>query len=239
MLNGIDVSQWQGVMDWNKAKAAGVQFAFIRCTFGFSVDNQFKANWAGAKAAGIPRGAYGWCLDGYNQVSLATHFWNQIKDDPGELPPIVDFEKYGSTWVGFSALQQNIETVESLSKKVPMIYSSYGYWSSLKNYSTQYWATKYPYWHAQYTSAATPKIPAPFDKWTFWQWSADGNGKGATYGAKSSAIDLNRFNGDAIDFAVFMGAEVIEPDPQEPPPSDYIDRLTKLETWARGIGYKG
>ena len=230
-------------MNWHTAKDAGVQFAFIRCTFGLSLDSQFKNNWAGAKAVGIPRGAYGWCLDGYNQVSLATYFWNQIKDDPGELPPIVDFEKYGSTYVGFSALQQYVETLESLCKRPPIIYTSYGYWSSLKDFAKQYWATKYPYWHAQYTSAGTPRIPPPFEDWTFWQWSADGNGKGPEYGAASASIDLNRFNGDMADLQKLIGYEVVDPPVVPPvvPPvsSDFEFRLGNLEGWARSIGYKG
>jgi len=240
---GIDVSQYQGQMDWDKAKSAGVRFAFIRCAFGYVLDKQFKRNWQEAKRVGIPRGAYGWCLDGYNQVSLATYFWEQIKDDPGELPPVVDFEKYGATWVGFAALQQNIETLEKLCGRAPIIYSSYGYWTSLRDYKNQFWALKYPYWHAQYTTAATPKIPAPFTDWTFWQFSADGNKRGSEFGAESQSIDIDRYNGGEKEFSEFIGAS--ESGETEPTPinedkaiATLSERVSRLEKWARELAYK-
>lgn len=250
-ITGIDVSQYQGVMNWETAKAAGAQFAFIRACFGSSKDAQFDRNWAESKRVGIPRGAYGWVINGVNQQINAQRFRNYVGDDIGELDPVCDFERYriklpDGTYIykypTFGELRTFVEQVELLFKRIPFIYSSTGYWRSLPNSTTQTWAVRYPYWHAQYTSAANPVIPAPFPKWTFWQWSADGNGKGKEYGAQSSAIDLNRFNGDIVDFHKLLGVEVIEPepDPPVPPPTDdYIERLSNLETWARGIGYKG
>jgi hypothetical protein len=60
-------------------------------------------------------------------------------------------------------------------------------------------------------------MPVTWDKWLFWQFSADGNGLGHEYGATGShAIDINRFNGDAEAFAAYIGAEVL-PDPPDPP----------------------
>jgi lysozyme len=54
---GIDVSTYQSVIDWDKAKAAGAQWAFIRACFGKSKDAQFDRNWSESKRVGIPRGA--------------------------------------------------------------------------------------------------------------------------------------------------------------------------------------
>jgi lysozyme len=244
-ITGIDCSQYQGIIDWDKAKAAGAQFAFIRACFGSSKDTQFDRNWAESKRVGIPRGAYGWVINGVNQQINAQRFKNFVGEDVGDLPPVCDFEKYMSGGVvkmpTFGELRTFVEQTELLFKRIPFIYSSTGYWRSLPNSTTQTWAVRYPYWHAQYTSAANPVIPAPFPKWTFWQWSADGNGKGKEYGAQSSAIDLNRFNGDIVDFQKLLGVEVIEPEPNPPvtPPSDLAVRVEKLEKWARGIGYEG
>jgi len=63
LAKGIDVSRWQGTIDWNKVKAAGIDFAIIRagyCEYGGSlvVDKQFTANMDGAAKAGVPVGAY-------------------------------------------------------------------------------------------------------------------------------------------------------------------------------------
>src|SRR5205085_10545153 len=56
---GIDVSKWQDTINWTSVKNAGIAFAFIRLSDGANTkDAKFAANWAGAKAAGIIRGAY-------------------------------------------------------------------------------------------------------------------------------------------------------------------------------------
>ena len=57
VVQGIDVSEFQGAINWSAVKAAGKQFAFIRVSDGTYQDPKFATNWAGAKAAGILRGA--------------------------------------------------------------------------------------------------------------------------------------------------------------------------------------
>lgn len=58
-IKGIDVSKWQGVIDWNKVKNDGVEFAMIRASYGSSsLDPKFEANYQGAKDSGIAVGAY-------------------------------------------------------------------------------------------------------------------------------------------------------------------------------------
>lgn len=230
---GIDVSQWQGVMDWDKAKAAGVQWAFIRACFGTTKDTLFDRNWAESKRVGIPRGAYGWVINGANQVNNADKFIGFLGNDQGDLAPACDFEKYKSGGVvkypTFAELRTFVERVEVLAKRKPFIYTSTGYWKSLANSTLQTWAVKYPYWHAQYTSTSTPTIPAPFPTWVFWQYSADGNGRGREFGAQSSAIDLNRFNGDMMDLQKLLGVEVIEP-----PKPQYVRVIAKQANGAAG-----
>ena len=64
-IHGIDVSRWQGGIDWTSVRAAGTQFAFLKATEGGDrVDPRFLENWDGAARAGVPRGAYHfmyWC----------------------------------------------------------------------------------------------------------------------------------------------------------------------------------
>jgi lysozyme len=58
-ITGIDGSKWQGPIDWTKVAGAGHRFAFVRSTYGATdVDPRFSANWAGARDAGLARGAY-------------------------------------------------------------------------------------------------------------------------------------------------------------------------------------
>ena len=58
VVQGIDVSEFQGSINWTAVKNAGIKFAFIRVSDGTYQDPNFASNWAGAKAAGILRGAY-------------------------------------------------------------------------------------------------------------------------------------------------------------------------------------
>ncbi len=58
-VHGIDISRWQGVVDWPAARANGVGFAYLKATEGGdTLDPLFRTNWAAAARAGVPRGAY-------------------------------------------------------------------------------------------------------------------------------------------------------------------------------------
>ena len=52
-IKGIDVSQWQGNIDWSKVKSSGIEFAILREGYRKTVDNKFLQNAKGAKTAGV------------------------------------------------------------------------------------------------------------------------------------------------------------------------------------------
>lgn len=94
---GIDVSHHQGVIEWRELPAQGVDFAYIKATEGGDHrDRRFAANWAGARNAGIARGAYHFftlCRPGAEQ---AANFIAAVPNDPDALPPAVDLEYLGN-----------------------------------------------------------------------------------------------------------------------------------------------
>jgi lysozyme len=240
---GIDVSVHQKKIDWEKAKSAGVQFAFIRATFGQSLsggkmrqttDDYFTRNWEETKRLGIPRGAYGWVRVGQDQKANANHFVSLLGDDVGELAPVCDFEKYQGK-PNFAELRQFVERVRELTGRIPYIYTSGGYWRGLPGYKNQVWAGEYPLWHAQYTTAKTPTLMYPWDTWTFWQYSATGNRRGAEFGAASSDIDINRFNGDALDFQKLIGEDVSCPAEEKPKDINLLKAkiMQAIDDWAK------
>jgi lysozyme len=234
---GIDISYHQGEFNWQKAKEQGVTFAFIRACYGIAKDIQFKRNWEEAKKVGIYRSAYGWVIDKMNQINNAALQWDLIKNDPGELPPTVDFESFGTSKPGFSALNLYITSLEAKCGRKPIMYTSKGYWMQFREHKEQYWIKDYPFWIAQWNNAQTPSLPMPFETFTFWQWSGDGNLKGYDYGVpkKGTSIDLDRFNGSMEEFMKFIdGAGT----PNNPPITTIEQRLTKLETWAKTHGYQ-
>lgn len=92
-IKGIDVSKFQGTVDWAAVRGSGVSFAFIKATEGGDrVDDRFAENWANARAAGVPRGAYHFyyfCRTGAEQ---ARWFIRNVPVDPQALPPVLDME---------------------------------------------------------------------------------------------------------------------------------------------------
>ena len=92
-IKGIDVSKFQGTVNWPAVRASGVSFAYIKATEGGDrVDDRFSENWAAARASGTPRGAYHFyyfCRTGAEQ---AAWFIRNVPVDPNALPPVLDME---------------------------------------------------------------------------------------------------------------------------------------------------
>jgi len=212
-------------MNFLKAKAAGAKFVFIKVSERGGMDEDFFYNWKSAKEAGMLRGGYHflrWDISGLLQARI---FCDLLKDDPGELPPVCDFEapikdgKYPSN----AMLAQFLETVETVLQDKPMIYTSPGFWNSYgKNKTTGRFDASwsyYPLWIAHYTTASTPIIPEPWKShalstaagaqkpWLFWQHSASGDG--LKFGAESRSIDLNWFNGSQAELDQLAGVDAL------------------------------
>ncbi|KAA0972572.1 glycoside hydrolase family 25 protein [Aureimonas fodinaquatilis] len=92
-IHGIDISKYQGEIDWHTARRDGVEFVYIKATEGGDLlDSRFHENWRGARAAGIPHGAYHffyWCRPGIEQ---ARWFIKNVPQDALSLPPVLDVE---------------------------------------------------------------------------------------------------------------------------------------------------
>ncbi|MBU6455879.1 MAG: glycoside hydrolase family 25 protein, partial [Cyanobacteria bacterium REEB67] len=93
-LNGVDISHFQGSVDFEKLKAAGIAFVFIKATEGGTlVDEKFAVYWKAAKAAGIPRGAYHFFRPKGSVQAQIANFVNTVGSlKVGDLPPVVDLE---------------------------------------------------------------------------------------------------------------------------------------------------
>lgn len=98
-IKGIDVSRWQGVIDWNAVKADGVKFAIIKAggsDSGFYKDRTFEQNYAGAKEVGIAVGAYYFvgkrCKSEKDGIADAKRFLKILSGKQFEYPVYIDFE---------------------------------------------------------------------------------------------------------------------------------------------------
>lgn len=100
MKNGIDVSRFQGVIDWAAVKAAGVDFAIIKAggsDAGLYTDSAYERNYEGAKAAGVPIGAYYYvgrlCISRADGIADAERFIEMLKGKEFEYPVFIDLEE--------------------------------------------------------------------------------------------------------------------------------------------------
>lgn len=211
-VNGVDVSEYQGQMTWSKALDQGIQFAYIRASKGYREDLQYDRNVAELTRLNIPFGVYGVLFAQYDPAPQIASFLPLIA---GQLPPVCDLERPGTGEVYPVAtvrahVSEYVQAVKAKTNGKCLIYSSKGWWDHWL-YMIQ---PVCPFWVANYTSALKPAMPVAVTSWEFWQWSADGNGKGAQYGAQSAAIDLDRYNGTPEQFR----AEYLDGAPPPPPP---------------------
>ena len=152
--DGIDVSHWQGTINWSKVKAAGMQFAFMKATESTTyTDTQLATNWAGVQAVGMYRGAYHFARPKVGTApAQAKYFVSKVGSfqGAGTLPPVLDLEASGG--LGVTALRNWtatwLQTVEQLTGRTPIIYVSPAFWEHYLGNSTAF--TRYPLWIAHY-----------------------------------------------------------------------------------------
>jgi lysozyme len=168
-LSGVDVSHFQGAVDWQAVKAAGCAFAFAKATEGAGIaDPYFPANWAGMKAAGLLRGAYHFFRAEQDATEQAAHFLSTVQFEPGDLPPVLDIE--GGAGVSGEGIVGGVQTwldaVEPVAGVTPIIYTNTPFWD--ENFTDQF--GQYPLWIAHYGPEPSP-LPRGWAVWTFWQYS--------------------------------------------------------------------
>ena len=213
---GIDISKWDGNWDASKAKLAGATFVFIKASQATFTDPQFKANWQKAKDAGLIRGAYHYLDYTKPGIDQANYFADLLKNDPGELPPVVDYElrrtdNNPSAALGFlrdclDQLTKRTELFEDMSIKRPMIYTGPGFWMEYGDQTkSEYWI-QFPLWNGHWITSNSPKVPMPWTMWHFWQFTSKGPGE--AFGSESLSMDMNRFNGTLNELMEFAGIRV-------------------------------
>jgi lysozyme len=197
-VHGVDVSRWQGDIDWDRLRMQGANFAYIKATDGGDhLDPMFKTNWRKAKEAGVRRGAYHffyWCRTAGEQ---ADWFIRNVPREANALPPVIDVE-----WNGESTCKQRISRERVLEKirvfaemlehhygRRPIIYTAPDFYRD----NLQGELLDYPFW---LRSVAThPSDLYPGRKWLFWQYSGSGLSD-----AVNGRIDLNVFHGSGDEW---------------------------------------
>lgn len=188
---GIDVSEYQGEIDWQILDAIEnkypIQFVFIRATVGKDrVDKTFQENWLGAKKNKFLRGAYHYYRPNENSLEQAALFIKTVRLHKGDLPPVLDIERLAETQsmarlkVG---LRRWLEAVETHYKVKPIIYTGEKYYDDFLKEEF----SDYLFWIANY-NFYRERIEAD---WLFWQFTE----KGTVPGIRGN-VDVNIYNGD-------------------------------------------
>lgn len=193
-IHGIDVSYYQGKINWQKVKAmkedeVSIRFAFIKATEGLLlVDPYFQRNWREAPKVGILCGAYHFFRPKKDGKSQAKFFLQVANIEKGDLPPVVDIESMD----GVSPLKMRAELVDFLhyvemkTKVRPIIYTGLKFY---EDYLEGHF-DEYPLWVAHYYQ---PKLKLNPSRWKFWQHSDKAKINGIGH-----VVDFNAFNGDSL-----------------------------------------
>lgn len=193
-ITGIDVSRYQGKIDWEKVKKMRsgkfrVNFVFAKSTEGLSYeDPQFKRNKRQCKKHDIAFGAYHYFIPGLDAVKQADFFAKSFKPEKGNLPPVADIETASN--LSRDELRKNLKTflkrVEAKTGVKPIIYSYHKFY--IDNLSDGF--EDYTIWLAHYGPGKPHDQP-----WTFWQFSEK-----STISGINHRVDLNVFKGDSLAF---------------------------------------
>lgn len=174
-IAGIDVSEWQGDIDFKKLKDAGCEFIMMRIGFSYdgklNLDKSFRDNLEGAVKAGMPAGIYYYSHDkNTDEVRwVVKQIFEELDGIPLQLPIVFDWENFSEFQeyeISFQGLEQLYETFEEEVLKHgyrPMLYGS-------KYYLENVWrnAENHPVWLAHYTRHSSYRWP--YQLWQICAW---------------------------------------------------------------------
>ena len=197
---GIDVSHWQGTIDWVKVANAGKTFAIAKVSEGVGFkDDKYDRNKAGAMSNGMKFGAYHFGRPKNDPVQEADWFVSQMDLERGMLIPTLDIEVTDGR--GPTAMtnwtKAFLQRVYERTGVKPMIYTSPAFWRN--NFNNTRWFADNGYsvlWVAHW-GVSSPSVMADNwggKSWTFWQYTSNGAVPGI-----SGRVDLNRYKFSSFD----------------------------------------
>lgn len=188
IYQGIDVSSWQGNIDFHAVKQSGIDLVYIKSSEGQSyIDPYFEANYQNAKANGLKVGFYHYVTARtVEQARLQANFFARVvSGKKADCKLAMDFESFGS--LSISQINEIskvfLETLENTTKSEAVIYSNS--YSARTIFSRE--LIKYPLWVANY-GVSTPGSNGKWETWVGWQYTSTGRVSGI-----SGYVDRNQF----------------------------------------------
>lgn len=221
---GVDVSKYQGSIDWTKVKEDGIRFAILRVgssnNDGIYIDPYFEENYLGCIANGIAVGAYIFtCADSESeQNEEILKFLPALEGKTFRYPIFVDVEYSGLATLGAAQLSSLIKRYMDILDQKGFTPGWYSYTNFINSYIDKDMLKDYPLWVADYRSALG--YSGPYD---IWQYTSSGTVSGI-----NGDVDMNRDYRGYIPFE--NTTETEDPKPQEPetPGEDYKEPTMQL-----------
>lgn len=201
-VRGVDVSVYQGQIDWPTLAEQGISFAFIKATEGSgAVDPNFQYNYAEARKSELRVGAYHFFSFDSGGETQAENFIREVEPFDGMLPPVVDVELYGEKKKRPPARE---DVTEQLTLLLEQLENHYGMRPVL--YATGrayelYLAGDYEEYDIWIRNVYFAPRLNDGKEWTFWQYTD--RGRLAGYAGEEAYIDINVYNGTEEQFTSY------------------------------------
>ena len=182
---GIDVSHYNGAIDWTQVATASYRFVYAKATEGSTlIDPTYSINRAGGKGFGLRVGAYHFGRPAgatdpariANATAQADFFLTVVQPQPGELPPALDLETKGGLSAAALQTWTNawLDEIAARTGVSAVVYSSPNFWKTALGDTQTVAGDGHKLWVAHWTTNGSPLVPGTnwggFG-WTFWQWS--------------------------------------------------------------------
>lgn len=201
-IRGVDVSSYQGKIDWSVLSKQDIQFAFIKATEGSSyIDEKFSFNYEQAMKTNIRIGAYHFFSYDSGGSTQADNFISTVPKNENMLPPVVDIEFYGDKEKN---PPNKADVTESLTLLLERLENYYGVkpiiYATQKSYKL-YISGDYSDYDIWIRDVYFKPTLTDGRKWTFWQYTDKGKLEG--YKGIEKYIDLNVFCGSQQEFDIY------------------------------------
>lgn len=156
-------------IDWQRAKQAGIAFAYVLATEGLERHPRFEEHWQALEKAGILRGACHAFLPSQDALDQAKLFLEVARLGPNDLPPVLvlDSDEGLEPFRVFQGMEYWLAAVERAAQRLPVIRPSQGRQIPLRP------AERHPLWVVDYSSSDRPVLPSERPRWTFWEYTHD------------------------------------------------------------------
>ncbi len=202
-VRGVDVSRYQGHIDWNILASNDICFAFIKATEGSThVDSCFQYNYEESRKTSLRIGVYHFFSYDSEGQTQADNYIAVVEKTDDMLPPVIDLEFYGDK-------EQNPPSRDQVRKELAIMLDRleehYGMrpiiYATEKSYAL-YLADAFQEYDIWIRNVVTAPHLSDHRQWTFWQYTDREKLEG--YQGDEKYIDMNVFNGNMEDFLEYQ-----------------------------------